>query len=422
MLSPTAPNAIKLSPVNSSKLFALGYDHGLFILRAEFKPSKATYDYFDVPPEVYASLMAAPSLGTYFGIHIAGARGATPPFKFGKVGTPAHLVLWEAALSEGDPTPAAGAPSVADLNTTQPRELPQQQPRTIEAAPEPEYIAPVDLPSDQAGLEARAVAVEVETRALVIVPQGRRAVLTTRTPEGYAHAVAMLLAKKDEKKRALEQVETIKGPATKAWQAACAFASKVAASYDASINVLDQAVTDYRNEVKEAERKAADAERAAHQARLDEEARENARLAQDQAARDAEALRAAGQHEVAREVEAAPVYVRREVAPTAVARTAIPTVAGARVSGTWKFEVRDPALVPRFYMGDIAMALMRAGCNVTEEKLGPLVSDIAKAFAQFHSLDEVKIGGRVRPLKEAAVDLIPGVHVWFDEKTGSTGR
>lgn len=426
MLSPTAPDAIKMSPVNSSNLFALGYDSGLFILRATFKPSNTIYDYFDVPPEIYAALMAAPSLGKYFGENIAGPRGGPAPFKFGKVGTPQHQALWEAALSEGVPA-AGGPPTIAELNSRPAAapastELPQQAARTVEAAVEPEYIAPVELPSDREGLEARAVEVEVETRALVIVPQGRRAVLTTQTPEAYAHALAVLLAKKDEKKRALAEVEKIKGPATTAWQAACAFANKVAASYDASIRILDEAVTDFRRATLEAERKAADAERAARQAVLDKETAAAAQRAQEQAAADAAALRSAGQHEVAAEVESTPIYTPRAVAPTTVARTSIPTVAGARVSGTWKFRVDDPTLVPRFYMPDIAMALMRAGCTVTEEKLGPLVMEIAKAFAQFHSLDEVKLGGRVRPMKEAAVDLIPGVTVWHDEKTGSTGR
>lgn len=441
MLSPTAPDAIRITPVNSSKLLALGYDSGLFILRATFNPSNAMYDYFDVPPEVYAALMSAPSLGKFFGEQIAGPRGGPAPYKFGKVGTPQHLGLWNAALSEGTPAAAGGPPTPAELNTRYPNatitpmadgkghivqesflgaDLPPQ--RMAEPGPVIEVIQPVDLPTDREGLEKRAVEVEVETRALVVVPQGRRAILVTKSPEGYAHAVAVLLAKKEEKKRALAEVAKIKDPATAAWKAACAFENKVAASYDASITSLDQAVTDYRRETQEAERKAADAERAARQAELDAETARAAEAAQAQSRRDAEQLRAAGQHEVAAQVESAPVYTPRSVAPTQVARTSLPPVAGVRVSGTWKFRVDDPSLVPRFYMGDIAMALMRAGCSVTEDKLGPLVMDIAKAFAQFHSLDEVKIGGRVRPLKEAAVDLIPGVHVWHDEKTGSTGR
>ncbi len=53
------------TPVASSNLASVGYDETSSTLEIEFRKS-GVYQYFGVPQEVYDSLMAAGSKGTYF--------------------------------------------------------------------------------------------------------------------------------------------------------------------------------------------------------------------------------------------------------------------------------------------------------------------------------------------------------------------
>ena len=57
--------------VNSSELRSLGYDLKSRTMEAEFTDGPV-YRYFNVPPEKYRQLMAAPSLGAYFNKNIRG--------------------------------------------------------------------------------------------------------------------------------------------------------------------------------------------------------------------------------------------------------------------------------------------------------------------------------------------------------------
>jgi hypothetical protein len=57
-------DSIIMVQVSSSNLLAVGYDKGSRILRIAFHGGR-TYDYFDVPPDVYRALIDAPSLGRY---------------------------------------------------------------------------------------------------------------------------------------------------------------------------------------------------------------------------------------------------------------------------------------------------------------------------------------------------------------------
>ncbi len=67
-------------PVTSSNLRSVGYDRHTRTLEIEFLNS-GLYQYFDVPPEVFDGLMAAPSHGAYFEQQVRKAG-----FKFLKVG------------------------------------------------------------------------------------------------------------------------------------------------------------------------------------------------------------------------------------------------------------------------------------------------------------------------------------------------
>lgn len=54
---------------NSSSVVAHGYDASARRMRLTFK-SGGSYDYEDVPPEVYAELAGAKSIGAHFHAHI----------------------------------------------------------------------------------------------------------------------------------------------------------------------------------------------------------------------------------------------------------------------------------------------------------------------------------------------------------------
>ena len=57
--------AIERKPVESSMLASIGYDPATRTLEVEFH-SSGVYQYYDVEPEIFAGLMAAPSHGQYF--------------------------------------------------------------------------------------------------------------------------------------------------------------------------------------------------------------------------------------------------------------------------------------------------------------------------------------------------------------------
>lgn len=56
-------------PVQSQVLVSVGYDADRRMLEVEFEGG-AVYRYYDIPPDLHAGLMAAPSRGEYFATHI----------------------------------------------------------------------------------------------------------------------------------------------------------------------------------------------------------------------------------------------------------------------------------------------------------------------------------------------------------------
>lgn len=62
---------IQMTPCNSSLINARGYDPATRTLALQFKVKGgkpgAIYHYADVPPEMYAELCDAPSVGKFFG-------------------------------------------------------------------------------------------------------------------------------------------------------------------------------------------------------------------------------------------------------------------------------------------------------------------------------------------------------------------
>jgi hypothetical protein len=51
-------------PVSSSAISSVGYDERESVLEVEFR-SGAVYDYLEVPPKIWAALLAAPSKGRF---------------------------------------------------------------------------------------------------------------------------------------------------------------------------------------------------------------------------------------------------------------------------------------------------------------------------------------------------------------------
>ncbi len=46
-------------------IVSVGYDAAWRVLEVEFRETGEIYDYFEVPPEIYAAFRAAPSKGSY---------------------------------------------------------------------------------------------------------------------------------------------------------------------------------------------------------------------------------------------------------------------------------------------------------------------------------------------------------------------
>lgn len=64
--------------VSSSAISSVGYDAASRLLEVKFRHG-AVYDYHGVPPELYGSLLAAPSIGRFFSENIRGQFSMTRP-------------------------------------------------------------------------------------------------------------------------------------------------------------------------------------------------------------------------------------------------------------------------------------------------------------------------------------------------------
>ena len=64
------PGVVKMRPVESSSVRAIGHDKASEELWIEFHSSPDPYVYFEVPPEVYSELEVAESKGEYVNLMI----------------------------------------------------------------------------------------------------------------------------------------------------------------------------------------------------------------------------------------------------------------------------------------------------------------------------------------------------------------
>lgn len=69
---------MQMQSVNSSNVAAVGYDEDSQTLQVEFN-NGSTYQYFDVPKNVFEGLISAGSVGSYLNAHIKGS------FRFSRV-------------------------------------------------------------------------------------------------------------------------------------------------------------------------------------------------------------------------------------------------------------------------------------------------------------------------------------------------
>jgi hypothetical protein len=139
---------------------------------------------------------------------------------------------------------------------------------------------------------------------------------------------------------------------------------------------LEQA-SEYLN--VEATRYRVEQERIARQQREAAQELERQRIAK-QRADEAAAAAAQGKAKLAAAIQAAPIDTPVVDLPPS---RSLPTVSGIRKQMYWKFEITDPDQVPR----------------------------------EWCAPDTKRIGEHVRDMKEKAIDQIPGVRVYHDDKT-----
>jgi len=73
----------------SSQIRSVKYDITARVLSVVFRGTAQRYDYEDFPPEKWAELQAADSIGSYIYHNVTGPRGTqTPPYKFTKTAIP----------------------------------------------------------------------------------------------------------------------------------------------------------------------------------------------------------------------------------------------------------------------------------------------------------------------------------------------
>lgn len=70
-----------LTPVESSQIHAIGHDPATNTLAVQFKGKNgpgSVYTYANVPADMHAEMLAAKSIGTYFGAHLKSAPDKYP--------------------------------------------------------------------------------------------------------------------------------------------------------------------------------------------------------------------------------------------------------------------------------------------------------------------------------------------------------
>lgn len=144
---------MKMTKVKSSNLQAIGYDKSTRTLRILFQAGPDSYDYEQVPEEVYGALMKAASLGQFFQEHIR------EQYRY----TKANLREEGNDMGQNKSQKAAARAQAAAPNAAQPTVQPQPQPAattataTVTAAPAPPSKQDATLTKLREGWTAKGV-------------------------------------------------------------------------------------------------------------------------------------------------------------------------------------------------------------------------------------------------------------------------
>lgn len=110
-----------LVPVQSSRIKALGYDEATWTCFVQFQPTarepKGTvYAYTNVAPELFTKFLSAPSIGRFFGQHLAD-RAAHPSLRLGEP----HALRQQASSEGRDRRPRGASGTASSTSRRDPR-------------------------------------------------------------------------------------------------------------------------------------------------------------------------------------------------------------------------------------------------------------------------------------------------------------
>lgn len=427
------------TPVKDNRLKSIGYDIDHMKMEVEFPNTKAphlegsVYIYHDVPPEVHAAQMAAHDKGKYFADHIVRDR-KNPAYRYDLVSKAAAPDMTDPGLPkvkrESAPIGNAdSAPERSNLLQMHPTAVDAAAKASVEAAavPRAEFLAPgTPLPTTYEALLDHVNTVKARITGL-LKQDGVRVQLLVTNPDAYAEMGKVFVALSAEKKVAQAWCDADRKPHNDAYKAGLAREKEIMAGYSV-IDTLDKALIAYRDEEKRQRREAELADQRREQERLDAEAAASAAQAKLQAEKEAATMDALGQPEVAQIIRDTPVPIVAQTAAPIVYAREVPKVDGMAERGTWKNEVINSNEIPLFFRDRIRMAINDEVSKVVpaipldDVRMARLTIALSTIFLDFYSLDQTKINGFIKPKKEAGINLVPGLRVWFDAKTSTTGR
>jgi len=400
---------MNITPVQSSRLAGVGYDEDNNILRIQFpanskSPEGSIYDYFDVPPETYASLIGAESIGVAFGKLIIGSDRNNPNFKFQRV------------------------------ELGQPKQESSTSPKIIEAK-----VQKAQATTPAQGEQSVALAVDANTQVIInraqqmkeqvsslIRMEGVKVSLALTTVASYEAAANLFVSLKQAAKDDLDLVKASDMPAYQQYKKDLEIEKQVKANYDGALDLLNRAIVQYKKDEEVARLTSERAENARRQAVLDAAAEEQRKVNAEQAERDAQQLEAGGQTQLAELIRSTPAPVVAQQAAPVVYVKETPKVDGMSTRTKWKTRIDDPGSVPLFFKDRIqavlAPLLAAPTVKATPEAFAKIAISLGIMFQELYTLDETKINGILKPKKELGVGYIPGITAYPDTKVGTTGR
>jgi hypothetical protein len=330
---------IDLTPVQSSRIAAIGFCEDTFTLAIRFPgtkkaPAGKVYHYKNVAPEAWEDLQAADSKGGWFNANIL--NNEAYPFECVDEGTSLSEDLqkqeFQSEIQEAEywgknQDKLAGEFEQGAANGTLGRGTKQAS---------EVYLEPVAVPEPkEKALKARALEVQKEAQVLIIA-----------NPAAYAQAAERLKQVVIEKKNAQARVDAIKKPAYTTYQETLKLEKDVITPYAAAEKWLKDGMARYLA-AEEAERRRKEAELAAENRRKAQE--EADRKAKEIADQDAKILEAQGEKEVAAQVRSNPMPIAAAYVAPVVLQKEVPNVTGVSSRKNWSFRIANPDLVPNEY-------------------------------------------------------------------------